>query len=138
MAEGMRALIVHEAPFFAPIEETLRGVGYSRFDFASTAAAARAAARHEAPDLIVTAYRLRDGTIRDSLDAMCGARECPVVFITIETDAVLNWLPSAIVVARPYEQIALEIAVEEAVARPFRRRHARPRPIGGHAALIYS
>jgi CheY-like chemotaxis protein len=134
----MRALIIHEPAFLAPIKETLAGIGYSEADLVSTAAAARAAARRHAPDLIVSTYRLPDGTIRESLDAICGARECPVVFVTIETDAVLNWLPSAVIVARPFERIALEIAVEEAIAKPFRRRPSRHRPIGGPAALIYS
>lgn len=134
----MHALIIHKEPFFAPIQETLAGIGYSSFDLASSAAAARAAARRRAPDLIVTAYRLPDGTAREALAAICGARECPVVFITIETDAVLNWLHSAAIVTRPYERMALEIAVEEAIVKPFRRRGTGPRPIGGASALVYS
>lgn len=134
----MHALIIHKEPFFAPIQEVLAGIGYSSFDFASTAAAARAAARRSAPNLIVTGYRLPDGTAREALVAICGDRECPVVFVTIETDAVLNWLPSAAIVTKPYDKLALEIAVEEAILKPFRRRRIGPRPIGGPTALLYS
>jgi DNA-binding response OmpR family regulator len=134
----MHALIIHKQPFFAAIREILREIGYSSFDMASTAAAARAAVRRRAPDLIVTAYRLQDGTARELLNAICGVRECPVVFVTIETDAVLNWLPSAVIVTRPYDQIALEIAVEEAILKPYSNRRDGLRLAGGRAALFYS
>ena len=134
----MHALIIHEEPFFAPIRETLEGIGYTSFELASSAAAARAAARRRTPDLIVTAYRLPDATAREAITAICGERECPIVFVTIETDAVLNWLPSAVIVTRPFERIALEIAVEEAILKPYRRRRSRLHPIGGASALLYS
>jgi DNA-binding response OmpR family regulator len=133
----MHALIIHKQPFFASIKETLGGIGYSSFDLAATAAAARAAARRRAPDLIVTAYRLPDGTARDALNAICGACECPVVFITIETDAVLNWLPSAVIVTRPCEHIALEIAVEEAIVKPYSSRRDRSRLLGRQAVQLH-
>lgn len=130
----MHALIIHKQPFFAAIKETLSEIGYSSFDMASTAAAARAAARRRPPDLIVTAYRFPDGTARELMNAICAARECPVVFVTIETDAVLNWLPSAVIVTRPYEQIALEIAVEEAILKPYSSRRGGRRPSLDHSA----
>jgi CheY-like chemotaxis protein len=134
----MHALIIHNQLFFAPIKETLGDIGYRTFDLATSAAAARAAARRRKPDLIVTAYRLPDGTAREAITAICGDREIPVVFITIETDAVLNWLHSAVIVTRPTERLALEIAVEEAILKPYRRSHSRLRPIGGSTALLYS
>ncbi|HWI76669.1 MAG TPA: hypothetical protein VNS53_06265 [Sphingomicrobium sp.] len=134
----MHALIIHEEPFFAPIKETLSGIGYMSFDLASSAAAARAAARRRAPDLIVTAYRLPDGTAREAMNAICAVRDCPTVFVTIETDAVLNWLPSAVIVTRPFEQIALEIAVEEAILKPYSSRRGRRPSLGGSTALLYS
>jgi CheY-like chemotaxis protein len=134
----MHALIINHEAFFDPIRETLEGIGYTSFDLASSAAAARACARRRVPDLIVTAYRFPDGTAREGLAAICGGRDCPVVFVTIETDAVLNWLPSAVIVTTPYEQIALEIAVEEAVLKPYSARRHRNRPIGGSTALLYS
>jgi DNA-binding response OmpR family regulator len=134
----LHALIIHKEPFFAPIKETLAGIGYASFDLVSSAAAARAAMRRRSPDLIVTAYRLPDGTASEAMNAICGAREYPVVFVTIETDAVLNWLPSAVIVTRPYEQLALEIAVEEAILKPYSSRRVRGRPLGGSTALLYS
>jgi DNA-binding response OmpR family regulator len=134
----MHALIIHKEPFFAPIQETLAGIGYSSFDLVTSAAAARAATRRRAPDLIVTAYRLADGTATDAMNAICGSRECPLVFVTIETDAVLNWLHSAVIVTRPFERLALEIAVEEAVLKPYSSRRARRSSLGGSTALLYS
>ena len=134
----MHALIIHKEQFFAPIKETLEGIGYTSFDLVTSAAAARAATRRRAPDLIVTAYRLPDGTSPEAMNAICGSRECPLVFVTIETDAVLNWLHSAVIVTRPFERIALEIAVEEAVLRPYSSRRTRRSAIGGSTALIYS
>lgn len=134
----MHALIVHHESVIAPIRETLEGIGYTSFDVASSAAAARACARRRSPDLIVTAYRLPDGTARDVVTAVCAARALPVVFVTIETDAVLNWLHSAVIVTSPFEQIALEIAVEEAVLKPCSDRHRRNRPIGDSTAPLYS
>lgn len=136
--DPLHALIVHRESFFAPIRETLEGIGYTSFDLASSAVAARACARRRAPDLIVTAYRLPDGTGRDVVTAICAARAFPVVFVTIETDAVLNWLPSAVIVTTPFEQIALEIAVEEAILKRCSSRHRRNHPIGGSTALLYS
>jgi len=134
----MHALIIHKEPFFAPIKETLAGIGYSSFDMACSAAAARAAARRHPPDLIVAAYRLPDGTAPEAMPAICGARECPVVFVTIETDAVLNWLRSAVVVTRPFERLALEIAVEEAVLKPYSSRRAGRGSLGSTTGLLCS
>jgi DNA-binding response OmpR family regulator len=134
----MHALIIHKEPFFAPIKETLAGIGYTSFDLVTSAAAARAATRRRWPDLIVTAYRLPDGIAPDAMNAICGSRECPLVFVTNETDAVLNWLHSAVIVTRPFERMALEIAVEEAVLKPYSSQRRRHRPIGGSTALLYS
>jgi DNA-binding response OmpR family regulator len=133
----MHALIIHEQPFREAIRGTLAEIGYSSFDVVSTAAAARVAARRRRPDLIVTACTLPDGDVRDAIDGICGAGECPVVFVTVETDALLNWLASAIVVTSPFERLALELAVEEAIVRPFAGNPSRRRPIGGSAAIIY-
>jgi hypothetical protein len=41
-------------------------------------------------------------------------------------------------VTKPYDKLAREIAVEEAILKPFRRRRIGPRPIGGPTALLYS
>lgn len=134
----MHALIIHEERFFDPIKETLSGIGYDSFDHASSAAAARAAVRRRPPDLIVTAYRLPDGTAPEVMNGICGAREYPLVFVTIETDAVLNWLHSAVIVTGPFERLALEIAVEEAILKPYSSRRGRHRSLGGSTALLYS
>lgn len=134
----MHALIIHKESFFAPIKETLAGIGYSSFDLASSAAAARAATRRRAPDLIVSAYRLPDGTAPEVMNGICGARECPVVFVTIETDAILNWLHSAIIVTGPFERLALEIAVEEAILKPYSSRRGHHRSLRGPSAPLYS
>jgi DNA-binding response OmpR family regulator len=136
--DPVHALIVNHESFCSPIRETLEGIGYTSFDLASSAAAARACARRRSPDLIVTAYRLPDGTAKDVIAAICAARAFPVVFVTIETDAVLNWLPSAVIVTSPFDQMPLEIAVEEAMLKPTANRHRSNRPIGGSTALLYS
>jgi len=133
----MHALIIHDEPFFAPVGEVLSGIGFSSFELASSFEQAIAAARRRHPDLIVTAYRLRDRTARQPIAAICENREVPVVFVTIETDAVLNWLPAAVIVTELSSRLALEIAVEDAILRPLGRRRAR-RPLGGPSAVIHS
>jgi DNA-binding response OmpR family regulator len=133
----MHALIIHDEALFEPIEEILGGIGFTSFELASSFEDGVTAARRRHPDVIVTAYRLGNRTAREPITTICKHRESPVVFVTIETDAVLNWLRSAIIVTRPIERLALEIAVEDAVVHPFGRQRAR-RSLGGPTALLYS
>lgn len=108
----MRALIIEQEALIAwTIEEALRDLGFTRFDFASTVADALAAANRSCPDLITSEVRLGAGTGIDAIQAICAAKPIPVVFVTATGWEVRKRLADAIVVQKPFGAGDLKHAV---------------------------
>ncbi|MEA3000723.1 MAG: hypothetical protein QOK17_2556 [Sphingomonadales bacterium] len=98
----MHALIIEEEPFLAMvIEDHLRGLGYTSFDFAITQADAVAAARARCPDLVTSDVRLPEGCGIAAVETICNEKPIPVVFITAAASAVRERKRDAIVVRKP-------------------------------------
>jgi len=98
----MHALIIEDEPFIALwIEDHLRRLGYTSFDFAVTEAEAVAAARLRCPDLITSDVRLPQGCGIAAVETICGGTPIPVVFITSCGWEVRQRMSDAIVVQKP-------------------------------------
>jgi CheY-like chemotaxis protein len=107
----MHALIIEDEPLIAmAIEDVLRDAGYSSFDFAVDAQEAIAAAQRKCPDLITT------GNGMDAIEAICGEKPLPVVFITGNASDVHARLPGFPVVRKPFSTADVVAAVQTAVS----------------------
>ncbi len=114
---SMHALIIEPQAFTAcDIEDALRDIGYTSFDFAMTTEDAIAAAAEHRPDLITAAVQLTPGCGISAVEAICSEQPVPVVFITHAEKVVRQRDPEVPVVKKqPFRVRDLSEAV--AVAR---------------------
>ena len=113
----MHALIIEDEPFLAMvIEDHLRRLGYTSFDFAITEADAVRAARARCPDLITSDVQLPEGCGIAAVEAICNEKPIPVVFITATASDVRERKRDAIVVRKPIIVAELIEAVASAAA----------------------
>ncbi|HEX5185032.1 MAG TPA: response regulator [Allosphingosinicella sp.] len=113
----MHALIIEDEPFLAiVIEDHLRGLGYTSFDFALTEAEAVTAARARRPDLITSDVQLPEGSGIAAVEAICDGTPIPVVFITATPWVVRRRRQGAIIVSKPIIVADLIKAVSLAAA----------------------
>ena len=113
----MHALIIEDEPFIALlIEDHLRGLGYSSFDFAGTEAEAVAAAGKRCPDLITADMRLPQGCGIAAVETICKERPVAVVFITATAWEVRDRIGDALIVRKPIlpEELARAVALATA------------------------
>lgn len=115
----MHALIIEQDSWTSlMIEEVLRDLGYTSFDFACSADAAVAAAGARCPDLITSAIRLDSGRGIDAVRTICADRPIPVVFVTATPWEVREIGLGAAVVPKPFGQDMLREAIARATAAP--------------------
>ena len=115
----MHALIIEPQAFTAcAIEDALRDIGYTSFDFAIGADDALFAAAEHRPDLITSAVTLDPGCGIQTVKAICSEQPVPVVFITDADKVVRSLEPEAPVVRKqPFRLAELSDAV--AAAKPL-------------------
>lgn len=126
----MHALIIEDEPITAMlIEDQLRALGYASVDFAVTEAEAVAAAARHCPDLITADVKLPEGCGIAAVEAICGTRRIPVVFITANASEVRTRLRAAVVVPKPFGVSHITEAIWAATGAAVTTRHAAvPRP----------
>ncbi|HST35256.1 MAG TPA: response regulator [Allosphingosinicella sp.] len=116
----MHALIIEDNFLIATlIEDILRGLGYTSFDFAEREADAIRAAERRCPDLITADQRLTDGSGVDAVRAICAGRAIPAVFISDYQEDVRRLAPDAILIGKPFNDRMLSEAVARAIAAPM-------------------
>lgn len=114
----MHALIIEDEAFVAcTIEDTLREVGYTSFDFAGSANEAVGAAAQHRPDLVTSDMSLFGSTGADAVEAIRSAMPVPVVFVTALPGEVRKRVPDAVVVTKPFRPAELINAVIDARVR---------------------
>ncbi|MGZ8282077.1 MAG: response regulator [Allosphingosinicella sp.] len=100
----------------AQIEDVLREMGYSEFDFADSERDALQAARANCPDLITADQRLIEGTGLRAVAAICAEHgDIPTVYITAFQNEVREVLPAAVIVRKPFGSRLLQEAVARAI-----------------------
>jgi two-component system, response regulator PdtaR len=111
----MHALIIEDEPLIALlIEDQLRAIGCLSIDFAVTEADAVAAAERRCPDLITADVRLASGCGIAAVEAICGTRKIPVVFVTANGRDVHQRMAGAVVVDKPFMAADLSRALNAA------------------------
>jgi CheY-like chemotaxis protein len=118
----MHALIIGDQFIIASlIEDLLRDLGYRSFEVARSEQAAIEAAENQCPDLITADHRLSAGSGIKAVLEICEKRPIPVVFIVGDSTAVVQALPEAVVVNKPFRDHELTSAVGEALVRARRK-----------------
>ena len=113
----MRAMIIEDQFLVATqIEDILRDMGYSEFDFVDNEGDAVQAARANCPDLITADQRLISGTGIRAVAAICAEQgDIPTVYITEFRTEVRKILPAAVIVGKPFGARLLQEAVAHAI-----------------------
>ena len=113
----MRALIIEDQFLIATqIEDVLRDMGYSEFDFVDDEESAVRAARANCPDLITVDERLIAGSGMSAVAEVCAQHgDIPTLYITEFRNKVRSALPDAIIVGKPFGSRLLKEAVAQAV-----------------------
>jgi CheY-like chemotaxis protein len=112
----MHALIIEDQALVASVlEDQLRDLGYTTFDFAASEAEAIDAASIRCPDLITADERLTDGSGIKAVQQICEAGAIPVVFITGDPDPVMAAIPEAVILLNPFRMADLRQAVGDAL-----------------------
>ncbi len=120
----MHAFIIEDDYLIAhAIQDMLGDLGFTRFSFATSEAAAIAgAAGGEKFDLITADARLLPGNGVKAVDVICEHRKIPVVFITGYPEELKRGpkvrLSDAPVVSKPIRQHELVAAVRQILANP--------------------
>jgi CheY-like chemotaxis protein len=113
----MHALIIEDESFTALlIEDHLGRLGYTSFAFATTQEEAMAAANRQCPDLISSDVHLLQGCGIAAVEAICGTRQIPVIFITASAPEARKRRPDAIIVTKPFVAGDLARAVTASAA----------------------
>jgi two-component system, response regulator PdtaR len=121
----MHALIIEDEFLVAlNIEDSLIALGFASSETVVTEEEAVVTARRRAPDLITADVRLLRGTGIAAVRAILEEQSVPVVFITGNTESVLEEMPDAVVVQKPYRDDTLRTAI--AAARSKVSDRARP------------
>ena len=111
----MHALIIEDEPLIAMlIEDHLRARGFTSVAFAVTEAEAVIAAAKRCPDLITADMRLPQGCGIAAVEAICGGRPIPVIYITATAWEVRERLRDAVIVAKPFGSAHLDAAIAAA------------------------
>jgi DNA-binding response OmpR family regulator len=113
----MRALIIEDQFLIAAqIEDVLRDMGYSEFDFVDDEESAVRAAQANCPDLITVDERLIAGSGMSAVAEVCAQYgDIPTLYITEFRNEVRRALPDAIIVGKPFGSRLLKEAVAQAV-----------------------
>lgn len=115
----MHALIIEQDAWVAlMIEDTLMDLGYTSFDFASTAGEALAMAAKRCPDLITSDVRLGGSCGISTVRSICSDRYIPVIFVTATGWEVRKQSEDLAVVQKPFRTDDIESALAKAVSLP--------------------
>jgi two-component system, response regulator PdtaR len=106
----VHALIIEDEMLVALIlEDLLRDLGFSSFDWAPTQDDAVEAARRHPPDLITCDIRLQEGNGIEAMRRISEEHPTPTLFVT-GNDAIIRHLPGAAVVPKPVTALGLRSA----------------------------
>lgn len=109
----MHALIIEdESMIVLAIEDALSGLGFTTFDVATSPQAAIDAAALRCPDLITSDVQLRPGCGISTVLTICAGRDIPVIFLTGNVADVLQRLPQAYALSKPFSGDRLAAAVK--------------------------
>lgn len=110
-------LVVHaDALVSLMIEDALRAMGYTSFEYAGTASEAAAAAVRRCPDLIVAAVELVDGCGIEMVRRICSVKAIPTLLIAEYSVEAARRAPDIPLVRMPFSLADLNRGVLKALA----------------------
>jgi CheY-like chemotaxis protein len=99
----MHALIIEDEYMVAQlIEDRLRELGFTSFDFAMDEEEAVARAFVRCPNLITSDVQLAKGSGIDAVQRICNEKPTPVLYITGVAAMVRDRCPAAVVIQKPF------------------------------------
>ena len=108
----MHALIIEDEFLVAlGIEDSLESLGFTSRETVATEETAIKAAHQHTPDLITADVRLAKGNGIAAVRTILRNQQVPVVFITGNAEIVREQMPDAVVLQKPYHEIALRDAI---------------------------
>jgi DNA-binding response OmpR family regulator len=114
----MHALVIEDESLIAmAIEDSLRGCGFTSFDFAISADEALALAKRKCPDLITADVELRPGCGITAVQSICSELSVPVVFITGSPDKVRVRMPDHELIEKPFSSDHVMAAIKLTLER---------------------
>jgi CheY-like chemotaxis protein len=112
----LRVLVIEDdALIVMLLAEVLSAMGHKVCATASTPAEAIAAARQEAPDLVLSDVKLRNGSGIDAVEEILRNQPVPHMFMTGDIAGLKLRLPNAVAVRKPFSEAALAKAIETAL-----------------------
>ena len=113
------ALIIEDnAIIAAMIRDYLEECGYGSVDLASTQSEAIHLAERRCPDLITADDILLHGSGVEAIRHICHDRAIPVIFIIADPTNVERALPNALLLQKPFSEVALASAIQAAEKAP--------------------
>jgi DNA-binding response OmpR family regulator len=114
----MHALVIEDRlEIAASIADELRELGWSSYDVVDGEEDAVRTAICRPPDLIIADERLREGSGKAAVSAICSKRKIASVFIVADPIVMTPDLSHAVVLAKPFGLRDLTGAIEEAMTR---------------------
>jgi|TARA_R110000868_G_scaffold150689_1_gene374136 DNA-binding response OmpR family regulator len=115
--QALHALIIEDHKLVAAlVEDCLKELGFTSFDFADCHADAVAAALRNLPDLIIADDKLAEGTGLGAVTVIRESRHIPVVFASAEPERIAKLEPGAITISKPFSMDQFKTAVAAAMA----------------------
>ena len=113
------ALVIEDNALIAEmIRDYLEDCGYDSVDLANTQAEAIKLAERRCPDLITADDRLETGSGVEAVRHICHDKAIPVIFIVADPTNVRRALPNALLLQKPFSEIALASAIQVAEEAP--------------------
>lgn len=113
----MHAFIIeNEYLICESLQDMLERLGFTDFSFARSEDAAVFGATDQKIDLITADVRLYPGDGLRAVQAICGERQTPVVFITGFAEELQERAPTATVIQKPIKENELAAAVAKVLA----------------------
>ena len=121
----MRAFIIEDDYLIGQaLQDILESIGFDQFSFARSEDAAVMGSADQHIDLITADVRLLPGDGVAAVEAICGERNIPVIFITGYADELKERAPDATVVQKPVNREELIATVREVMSRRSRSAEA--------------
>jgi CheY-like chemotaxis protein len=95
------------------LADMLATMGHEVYDLEMTVAGTIASAARHRPDLMILDGRLRDGSGIDAADTISFSQIIPHIFVTGDPAHIHERLPDAVILRKPFDEIALATAIRQ-------------------------
>ena len=114
--KALRILLVEDDPMIGPLlADVLRDMGHDVCAIEVTEEAAVTAFTHYRPELVIADARLGAGSGISTIDEILRIRFVPHLFITGNFSRVKPLRPDAVILAKPFSEAGLSLAIQRAL-----------------------